>query len=74
MTRTTHKTAWRGDDFPTWLSPMVVKELRQGVQSGVFAWTFVALQVAMFLALSFGVLDFDTTGRGPGTFTLQYFF
>ncbi len=74
MTRTTHKTAWRGDDFPPWLSPMVVKELRQGVQSGAFAWTFVALQVAMFLALSFGVLDFDATGRGPGTFTLQYFF
>ena len=43
---------WRGDDFPAWLSPMLVKELRQGIQSGAFAWTFVGLQVAMFLIMS----------------------
>ena len=38
--------AWRGDDFPAWLSPMLVKELRQGVQSGVFGWTCIALHAA----------------------------
>lgn len=70
----TAQTAWRGNDFPSWLSPMVVKELRQGVQSGAFAWTFIGLQAAMFLALSFGVLDFDATTRRPGTVTLQIFF
>lgn len=43
---------WRGDDFPGWLSPMLVKELRQGIQSGVFAWTFVALQAVMFLVVA----------------------
>jgi len=34
---------------------MLVKELRQGIQSGAFAWTFVGLQVAMFLIMSFMV-------------------
>ena len=48
---------WPGDDFPTWISPMLVKELRQGVQSGAFAWTFILLQVAMFLLMTFWVLN-----------------
>jgi hypothetical protein len=46
---------WPGDDFPSWLSPMIVKELRQGVQSGAFAWTFIGLQGAMFLLMSFAL-------------------
>lgn len=54
----TAKTAWRGDDFPAWLSPMVVKELRQGVQAGSFAWTFIGLQAVMFFALSWAVANF----------------
>lgn len=48
---------WPGDDFPAWISPMLVKELRQGVQSGAFAWTFILLQVAMFLLMTFWVLN-----------------
>ncbi len=48
---------WPGDDFPTWISPMLVKELRQGVQSGAFAWTFILLQAAMFLLMTFWVLN-----------------
>ena len=48
---------WPGDDFPAWISPMLVKELRQGVQSGAFAWTFILLQVAMFLLMTFWLLD-----------------
>jgi len=47
---------WPGDDFPAWLSPMLVKELRQGVQSGAFAWTFILLQVGMFLLMAFWLL------------------
>ena len=45
-------SAWPGDDFPAWLPPMLVKELRQGVQSGVFIWTFLLLQGALFLLFS----------------------
>lgn len=40
---------WRGDDFPDWLQPMLVRELRQGIQSGAFFWTFLLLQLAMFV-------------------------
>jgi len=49
--------AWPGDDFPSWMSPMLVKELRQGVQSGVFAWTFVLLQAAMFVLMALWLLE-----------------
>jgi hypothetical protein len=51
---------WPGDDFPAWISPMLVKELRQGVQSGAFAWTFILLQAAMFLLMTFWVLNRST--------------
>ena len=73
MTRT-RAPAWPGDDFPSWLSPMVVKELRQGVQSGAFAWTFIALQAAMFLFLSYGVIVFDAGVRRSGATMLESFF
>lgn len=73
MRRTT-QPAWPGDDFPSWLSPMVVKELRQGVQSGTFAWTFIALQVAMFLFLSFAVLMLDELALGAGPNGLDFAF
>ena len=53
-------TSWPGDDFPAWMSPMLVKELRQGVQSGAFAWTFILLQAAMFLLMTFWVLNRST--------------
>lgn len=49
-------SAWPGDDFPAWLPPMLVKELRQGVQSGGFFWTFLLLQGALFLLFSVFVL------------------
>ena len=39
-------------DFPDWLSPMLIKELRQGMRSRVFLFCFLAIQAAMiFLAL-----------------------
>ena len=51
---------WPGDDFPSWISPMLVKELRQGVQSGAFAWTFILLQAGMFVLMTFWVVERST--------------
>ncbi|MFN9368277.1 MAG: hypothetical protein ACK6CT_05855 [Planctomycetia bacterium] len=48
--------AWRGDDFPHWLPPMLVRELRQGIQSGSFFWTFLILQFALLLFVLFALL------------------
>lgn len=55
---------WRGDDFPAWLSPMLVRELRQGVQSGVFAWTFIGIQGAMFALMTWAVGTFGGSMEG----------
>jgi len=68
--------SWPGDDFPAWISPMLVKELRQGVQSGAFAWTFTLLQVGMFLLMTFWVLyrSDGVVGRGDVNQTFHGFF
>ena len=63
---------WPGDDFPSWISPMLVKELRQGVQSGAFAWTFILLQAAMFVVMTFWVLE-RSTGSGDSLQTNRMF-
>lgn len=55
---------WRGDDFPDWLSPMLVRELRQGIQSGAFFWTFLLIQAVLVLHGGFTVLA--TSGRFDG--------
>lgn len=47
---------WQGDDFADWLPPMLVRELRQGIQSGAFFWTFLLLQAALVLHGAFTVL------------------
>ncbi len=47
---------WSGDDFPAWLPPMLVRELRQGIQSGAFFWTFLLMQVALFVLAAFTLL------------------
>jgi len=60
---------WRGDDFPSWLSPMLVKELRQGIQSGAFAWTFIGLQAVMFLVMTVALANRDSGLRdNPAVF------
>ena len=43
-------------DFPDWLSPMLVKELRQGVRTRVFVSLFILLQVTMLLTVSLTLL------------------
>jgi hypothetical protein len=65
---------WRGDDFPSWLSPMLVRELRQGVQSGGFAWTFVVLQGLMFLLLSWAVTTLGSNPASPMNTAFNVFF
>ena len=57
---------WPGNDFPAWMNPMLVKELRQGVQSGVFAWTFVLLQGAMFVLMTMWLVSDATRPGYPG--------
>lgn len=68
------KKKWRGDDFPSWLSPMVVKELRQGVQSGAFAWTFIGLQGAMFLLMTWALTFFEPGSHGRAHDMVHFFF
>ena len=63
---------WRGDDFAAWLPPMLVKELRQGVQSGVFFWTFLLFQAALFLLFSLQVLVVDAEPAAVGPFTFFF--
>jgi hypothetical protein len=62
-------TGWRGDDFPGWLSPMLVKELRQGIQSGAFAWTFIGLQAVMFLVMATALAGGVAAGRDATAWT-----
>ena len=42
-------------DFPDWLSPMLVKELRQGLRTRAFVLSLTALHVAMVLILANGL-------------------
>lgn len=51
-------------DFPDRLSPMVVKELRQGLRSPIFVWAFMV----MHLVLAFSVLiSFGTAEKRDAT-------
>jgi hypothetical protein len=44
-------------DFPDWLSPMLVKELRQGMRSRAFLFSFLAVQAAMMFLGLMGLLN-----------------
>ena len=48
-------------DFPNWLSPVLVKELRQGMRTHIFTIAFIALQLVMFVLSFFASL---TAGMG----------
>ena len=58
-------------DFADWLSPMLVKELRQGVRTRVFVILFILLQVCMLLDL---VLSLLIASTGASTSEGTYFF
>jgi hypothetical protein len=57
-------------DFPDWLSPMLVKELRQGMRSRVFLLSFLALQVAMIFMAILGLMNAaeDNSNEGVSVF------
>jgi hypothetical protein len=44
-------------DFPDWLSPMLVKELRQGMRSRAFLYSFMAVQLAMIFIALIGLMN-----------------
>ena len=58
-------------DFPDWFSPMLVKELRQGMRSRIFLLCFMALQVAMIFPALTGLLN---ASLGEGTTDSTVFF
>lgn len=53
------------NDFPDWFSPIVVKELRQGLKSRSFVSIFVLIQAGMTLIFLLNVLSGDS-GNGMG--------
>ncbi len=52
-----------GNDFADWLSPILVKELRQGLKSRAFVATFIIVQVTMILLVGMQLL---TVAGGGG--------
>ena len=44
-------------DFSDWLSPILVKELRQGLKSRVFVGSFIVMQVVMIMAMGLRLLE-----------------
>jgi hypothetical protein len=51
-----------GEDFPDWVNPFVVKELRQGLHSRIFVGVFVALHAAVAMAMIMGFLLVQSQG------------
>ena len=42
-------------DFPDWLSPLLVKEFRQGLRGKTFEWTVITLHFGMLLTVASGL-------------------
>ncbi|MCB1208422.1 MAG: hypothetical protein KDK97_03795 [Verrucomicrobiales bacterium] len=60
---TTPVTTPQHDTFADWLSPILVKELRQGLQTYVFAIIFMGIQATMILTFGLQALISDGTGQ-----------
>ena len=61
-------------DFADWLSPMLVKELRQGVRTRMFVFVFILLQLFMLLDLILSLLvtaNHDDASEGTILFWLM---
>lgn len=56
------------EDFPDLLSPMLVKELRQGMRTRMFVLAFVVLQVLMVLVMSLKALEYESN---PDAFKIK---
>ncbi len=57
-----------GAEFSDWLSPILVKELRQGLKSRVFSGSFIVMQVVMILTMGLRLLEQSERGAGGGGF------
>jgi hypothetical protein len=55
-------------DFGDWLSPMLVKELRQGIRSKVFMAAFFLTQLLMILSVIFSLTTSGDGDDGNGAF------
>lgn len=55
-----------GMDFADWLSPILVKELRQGLKTKMFITTFILIQVVMILITGLQLLEVSHGGSGSG--------
>jgi hypothetical protein len=64
------------NDFPEWMSPILVKELRQGMQARVFTALLLMLHLAMVLAMVSGISHAargeDKQFLGPLFWTILY--
>lgn len=54
-------------DFADWISPILVKELRQGMRSRIFMSAFYLTQLLMILCVIFGLTAVSGTGRSDGS-------
>ncbi|HEY2342873.1 MAG TPA: hypothetical protein VGH90_07585, partial [Chthoniobacteraceae bacterium] len=61
-------------DFPDWLGPMLVKELRQGLRTRAFALTFVALHTIFVVVMIYFALDYAMAPGGFNPSSLSGFF
>jgi hypothetical protein len=52
-------------DFADWLSPMLVKELRQGMRSRIFVAAFYLTQLLMILSTAFSLIAASRTDNVP---------
>ena len=51
-------------DFPDWFGPMLVKELRQGLKTRGFVFSFIGLQTVLVLVLIYHVLLYARAPEG----------
>jgi hypothetical protein len=63
-----------GNDFADWLSPILVKELRQGLKSRAFVATFIIVQAVMILLVGMQLLTLAGGGGRTALDTFDGFF
>jgi hypothetical protein len=63
-----------GNDFADWLSPILVKELRQGLKSRAFVATFIIVQAVMILLVGMQLLTLAGGGGRGALDTFDGFF
>lgn len=56
------------NDFADWLSPILVKELRQGMRTKVFITTFIAIQLFMIIGVLVSLASPNDRGASSGLF------